>query len=46
MMQNRKYSAEIAHNVSARKRLLILNRAQQLNISITNPNARVRKEEA
>lgn len=46
MMQNRKYAAEIAHNVSARKRVDILTRAKQLNIVITNPKARVLVEEA
>lgn len=46
MMQNRKFAAEIAHNVSARKRVAILTRAQQLNIAVTNPKARVRVEEA
>ena len=46
MMHNRKFSAEIAHNISARKRLMILNRAQQLNISVTNAKARVRAEDA
>lgn len=46
MMQNRKFAAEIAHNVSARKRIGMLTRAKQLNIAITNPKARVLVEEA
>ncbi|OQR84155.1 60S ribosomal protein L32-1 [Achlya hypogyna] len=46
LMHNRKYCAEIAHNVSGRKRKDILTRAEQLNIRVTNPNARVRAEEA
>ncbi|RHY17650.1 hypothetical protein DYB36_009920 [Aphanomyces astaci] len=46
LMHNRKYCAEVAHNVSGRKRKEILTRAEQLNIRVTNPNARVRAEEA
>ena len=44
-MHNRKYCAEVAHNVSSRKRTEILERAEQLNIRVTNANARVRAEE-
>ena len=45
MMSNRKYCAEIAHNVSIRKRKEILERAEALNIRVTNANGRMRAEE-
>merc|ERR1712000_468920 len=44
LMHNRTYAAEIAHNVSALKRQSIIKRAQ-LNIKVTNPSGRVRREE-
>jgi len=46
LLHNRKYSAEIAHNVSARNRKVILDRAAQLDVRVTNANARLRSEEA
>jgi large subunit ribosomal protein L32e len=46
MMNNRKYCATIAHNVGRKTRLAICARAEQLNIRVTNANARVRAEES
>ncbi|KAJ3106498.1 60S ribosomal protein L32 [Phlyctochytrium bullatum] len=46
LMHNRTYAAEIAHNVSSKKRIAILERAQQLDIRVTNPTGRVRTTES
>jgi large subunit ribosomal protein L32e len=45
MMHNRTYAAEIAHNVSSKKRIAIMERAAQLNVKVTNAGARVRSQE-
>ncbi len=46
ILQNRKYAAEIAHNVSVRNRKAIVERAAQLNIKVINANGKVRTEES
>ena len=45
MMHNKKYCAEIAHNVSTRKRKVIVDRADQLGIRVTNARAKLRAED-
>eukprot|EP00164_Ancoracysta_twista_P000641 GFYU01000852.1.p1 GENE.GFYU01000852.1~~GFYU01000852.1.p1 ORF type:complete len:136 (+),score=44.34 GFYU01000852.1:37-444(+) len=46
LMHNKKYAAEIAHNVSTRKRKEIVERAAQLAVKVVNGNAKLRSEES
>jgi len=46
LMHNRKYCAEIAHSVSSRTRKLIVQRAEELNVKVTNAVARLKKAES
>uniref|UniRef100_A0A7R9Y5E8 60S ribosomal protein L32 n=1 Tax=Prasinoderma coloniale TaxID=156133 RepID=A0A7R9Y5E8_9VIRI len=45
MMHNRVYAAEVAHDVGAKKRKEIVERAKQLNVNVLNAGARMRTEE-
>jgi len=44
LMHNRVYAAEIAHNVSSRKRIEIISRAKELGVRVTNIKAKVTTE--
>ncbi|KAK0722542.1 putative DnaJ protein like protein xdj1 [Lasiosphaeria miniovina] len=44
LMHNKTFAAEIAHNVSSRKRIDIIARAKQLSVKVTNPKAKVTTE--
>mmetsp|Transcript_67306 Transcript_67306/g.152192 ORF Transcript_67306/g.152192 Transcript_67306/m.152192 type:complete len:134 (+) Transcript_67306:108-509(+) len=45
LMHNEKYAVEVAHNIGAKKRKEIIERADQLRLFVTNRNARLRAEE-
>merc|ERR1711937_134641 len=45
LMQNRKYAAEITHNVGQRKRAEIVERAAQMNIKVLNATAGLMTEQ-
>ena len=45
LMHNRTYCAELARNLSAKTRKELLQRANELNLKVTNANARLRAEE-
>ncbi len=45
LMLNRVYAAEIAHNVSSKKRVAIIERARQLDIKVTNATGKLRTAE-
>ncbi|CAB16594.1 60S ribosomal protein L32-A [Schizosaccharomyces pombe] len=45
LMHNKTYAAEIAGNVSARKRVEIVEKARALGVKVTNAGAKVRSQE-
>lgn len=45
LMNNRVFAAELAHNLSARKRATIVRRAAELNVRLTNGKGKLRVEE-
>merc|ERR1711918_206483 len=45
LMHNRVYAAEVAHSVSRKTRMAILERAKVLDVKVTNPAARMETTE-
>lgn len=45
LMHNRQFVGEIAHSISARLRKTIVERAKELNVSLTNAKAKLKKKE-
>merc|ERR1719258_41605 len=45
MMNNRVFCAEIGHSVSAKKIKAIVERAEQLDVHVTNKNAKLRSQD-
>lgn len=45
LMHNRVYSAEIAHAVSSKKRIAIIERARQLDVKVINAAGKLRSIE-
>ena len=45
LMQNRKFACEIAHNVSSRKRIEIVELARLMDVKVVNPSGRLAKLE-
>ena len=45
LMNNRTFSGELAHNLSARKKAAIVRRAAELNVRLTNSRGKLKAEE-
>ncbi len=42
LMNHRTFQGEIAHNIAGRKRVQIIERAKELNVHLTNKNAKTK----